>query len=63
METKRCSECLKYYLAVDWMESRVNGYCSEECKEKRENILARLDPRVIGNGMSYLERLGYKESA
>jgi len=62
MKVKRCAECLKYYLDVDWFQSRVNGYCSKKCEEKRAKIMAKLDKRLIGNGMSYLERLGYKEN-
>jgi len=58
MKIKRCKECLMYFLGVDYMESRINGYCSSECEKKRKKIRANLDPRLIGNGLSYLERLG-----
>ena len=57
-KVKRCAECFKYYTEVDWMKSRVNGYCCQVCEEKRNYILKKLDKRIIGNGMSYLELMG-----
>jgi hypothetical protein len=57
-KVKRCKECFKYYLGVDYIGNRVNGYCSAKCEDYRNNIIKNLDPRIAGNGMSYLELKG-----
>ena len=57
-KVKRCKECFKYYTETGWMKSRANGYCCQACQEKRDSIMKKLDKRIIGNGMSYLELMG-----
>ena len=55
---KICTECSARFLNVPWLGYRIEGFCSDRCKQDHDDRIFLTDSRILGGGLGWSELMG-----